>query len=354
MAIAAALQRKKPDIQILFVGTSSGIENQIIPELGYKLELLPSRPLERRLSLKLFGFIYAVVKGFFMSLNLTRKFSPDVVLGMGGYASFSPLIAAFILRKPRLLHEQNIIPGLANRTLSRVASKIAVSDNQSLRYIKAKSKTVITGNPVRYEYTAIEDRTVVAELLNLSANKKTLLAFGGSQGAATINNAIVELYSLFKDKVIQIIHIAGKRDYESIREKMESVRKIEDTAAYLLFDYYANMNMLYAISDLAICRAGANTIAELTAQGVPAIYIPYPFASDDHQTANARAVQSTGAGVIIVDSNLNGTTLQKEVDKLLFDEIILNNMKKASLEYGKPEAADEISKLIIDMAEKRI
>jgi UDP-N-acetylglucosamine--N-acetylmuramyl-(pentapeptide) pyrophosphoryl-undecaprenol N-acetylglucosamine transferase len=346
IALAKALQAKDPSVEIQFVGTSRGIENKVIPGLGYKLEVLPSKPLRRKISFDVFPFFWANVKGLCRSVSLIKRFSPDVVVGFGGYASFGPILASYFLKIPRMLHEQNIVPGLANRILSRFSSEIAVSHKTSMRFFKSKAKMYLTGNPVREEYTVKYDRKTAAEQLNLNSELKTVLVFGGSQGAKAINKAMVEAYPLLKDKAVQIIHIAGKNGYEETKKIIDSIKANTDRLVYRLYDFYEKMNIIYGISDLVICRAGATTISEITAQRLPSILIPYPYASENHQEINAKALRDTGAAEIIHDSEINGLALAQEVEKMLFNDKLLEKMQRACDEYASPNAADLLAGIV--------
>lgn len=272
-----------------------------------------------------------------MSLGTVRKFSPDVVIGMGGYGSFAPILASKVLFKKIIIHEQNSVPGLANRVLARLSDKIAISHKNSARYFSNPQKIVYTGNPVRRNILRDVSRVEAAESIGVRSNIKTALIFGGSQGAKRINESVYGSLDELVSSKIQIIHLTGDN----------STVSAADDLLYKRFDFFEDMSVIYAVSDLVICRAGATSIAELTALGKPSILVPYPYATDNHQEKNARILDNIGACEIVLDKELNSKKLVEKIQELINNDEKLEIMGKAAKEYGEPEAAKRLMELVI-------
>jgi UDP-N-acetylglucosamine--N-acetylmuramyl-(pentapeptide) pyrophosphoryl-undecaprenol N-acetylglucosamine transferase len=305
--------------------------------------------LERKLSFSAVETFYLTVKGSFGALKILRDFKPDAVFATGGYVSFPLLLAATLLRVPFLLHEQNAVPGLTNKIFSPFATAIAISLPRSRKYFAKNKKVVYTGNPVRKEVMEATRRNAISRF-ELEEDIPTLLIFGGSQGSKKINQAFLEAYRHFADfRELQIIHLTGERDFEWVKREMEGLRDSGDKVRYLSFSYLRDMGLAYAAADLVVSRAGATTIAEVTARGLPAILVPYPYATANHQEKNARILEGEGAARVILDSDLNGQTLFSEVKYILFNQITLRKMSEKSRKLGKPQADEEILKLILSL-----
>lgn len=341
------------EIEIVFVGTESGLESEMVPQMGYTLETIDARGLPRRFSIDLLKTPFSLGKGAFDSLKILREFRPHVVVGMGGYVSVPVVGVAAFLKIPTVIHEQNVIPGLANRLLSRVAIVIAISYADTEEFFPKRKGIILTGNPIRGEILKPTHEDGILAL-GLDPGRKTLLIFGGSRGARRINHAVVEAYPLFRNfHDLQIVHATGMIDFENVSYAIKNIEKPQDKLIYKCFPYLDKINLAYAVADLALCRAGATTIAEITARGIPALLIPYPYATDDHQRKNAKILEKYGAARAIPDEDLNGKTLFEQVTKLIFDQKSLSSMRENSRNLGKPQASRELANLILNLVKKQ-
>jgi UDP-N-acetylglucosamine--N-acetylmuramyl-(pentapeptide) pyrophosphoryl-undecaprenol N-acetylglucosamine transferase len=330
VALAQRLLETDEKAKVLFVGTSRGIEARVLPSLGLPLETIDIRGFVGQGWKSKIRLLPCLIKSLRQSARILDRFRPDVVLGVGGYASGPLLLAARFKGLPTVIHEQNAWPGLTNRLLSRWAERVFLSFNEADRAFN-RGRTMLTGNPLR---RGMEDCPPIGQ------GKPTLLIFGGSRGARAINRAAVEALPFldeFRDK-LDIVHQTGTDDLETVRE---GYRKAGWEGAEIV-PFIDDMTGAYARSHLIVCRAGATTIAELTACGRPAILIPYPFAAGDHQTANARSLARKGAALLLVQSDLIGERLARVAGDLLKDRERLLSMAGVARSLARRGAADLI------------
>lgn len=337
------VDRGTPRDAIHFVGSTRGIENRLVTEAGFGLTTLPGRGLQRRLSLANGAAVAGLATAFVRALRLIRRHRPAVVVGLGGYASVACGAAAALLRVPLLIVEQNAVPGAANRLLSRVAAGAAVAfDATDL------PRAHWTGNPVRPEVLAAargDGRTAARIALDVESQRRMVVLFGGSLGARRVNDAAVGALETWRARDdLHVRHIAGRRNFSDV-ESAASVDPL-DPLDYELVAYEDDMATVYAGADLVVSRAGATTVAELAAVGVPAVLVPLPGAPGDHQTANARRLADAGAAVIVDDEDLDGARLAAEVDALLGDSDRLKAMALAGRALARPDAACAIVDLV--------
>lgn len=353
LSIADELCLEIPDAEIVFIGSKNGLEAQLVPEAGYPFEPIKVKGFKRSLSLSNINAFIQAIKANIHLRNFFRKFKPEVVVGTGGYVSAPAVFAAHNLKIPTLIHEQNAYPGLANKLLSRFVETVATSfPNGEEAFHKAK-RVVFTGNPIRRKIIgAVKDSAI--EKLTLDKDKKTLLIFGGSQGAKKLNDCVIAAYDKFKSfNKLQIIHITGKEHFDDVCQRMHRLIDIKkDKLRYQAHPYINNINQAYAAADLCVCRAGATTIAELTALGVPAVLVPYPYATGNHQEKNARFLENHGAGKVLLDDELTAEALFNVCNQLIFDNKTLIDMKNHSQKLGKPYAANDLAKLISGISHK--
>ncbi|MDN5331637.1 MAG: UDP-N-acetylglucosamine--N-acetylmuramyl-(pentapeptide) pyrophosphoryl-undecaprenol [Tepidanaerobacteraceae bacterium] len=349
IAIAQGLKMKFPDMKILFVGTERGLENDLVPKAGFELRKIRAKGFKRKLSLENLSTLKEVAFGGIESFVLLRREKPDLVVGTGGYVAGPVVFFASIMKIPTFIHEQNVKPGITNRILSHFVDKIAVSFPDSLKYFP-KSKVVVTGNPVRQEIVLTERLKAIKEL-DLDAEKPLILSFGGSQGALRLNEAVLELIDLIKeDDTFQLFHITGKKNYEEFASKLEYKGINPLRLGHIkVRPYVYDMHYAIAAADLVVSRAGAITIAELTAAGKPAILVPLPTAAGQHQDYNARFMEKNGAAVIVKDWELSGKRLYDVIRSLISDKNRLQQMSAASKKLGRPDALDRILKEIISL-----
>jgi UDP-N-acetylglucosamine--N-acetylmuramyl-(pentapeptide) pyrophosphoryl-undecaprenol N-acetylglucosamine transferase len=331
VALAQRLLETDTTAQVLFVGTENGIESTVLPELGLPLETIQITGIAGRGWLESLRIAPALLKSVRQSLALLKRFQPDVVVGVGGYASGPALLAARLANIPFLIHEQNAEFGLTNRFLSRWAQRVCLSFAPSSDRPLPKERTVVTGNPVRRGMTAVGP---------IPEGERTLLVFGGSRGAQAINDALMAALPTLKQRCpeLRIIHQTGSTDYERIAAAYTAF----GLSTADLYPFLQDMTSAYAQAHLVLCRAGATTLAELTAVGRPAILIPYPYAAADHQTANARILADQGAALLLPQGDLSSETLTTLVGNLLSDRPTLLRMAQIARSLGQPSAVDKL------------
>ncbi|MFW5985841.1 MAG: undecaprenyldiphospho-muramoylpentapeptide beta-N-acetylglucosaminyltransferase, partial [Halanaerobiales bacterium] len=335
---------RKEGWEILYVGSKNGLETDIVPSNEIELKTVNVRPLPREISVKLLKSSLISVQGFWQALRLIADFRPDVVLGTGGFVAGPVVMAAVIRNIPVVIHEQNVYPGITNRLLARMVDKVALNFSAAREYFprSVTEKFVVTGNPVR-ENILKADKNQARKELKLERGRQTLLVFGGSRGASSINRAMIYVcQQLQNEDWLQIIYITGKDAYEDIKSKL----KIEEKSVIKIFPYLHQIEWAYAAADLIVNRAGATGLAEITARGLPAILIPYPYATGNHQYYNASILEAAGAAEIISDEELTGELLTAKIVELLQNEEKLHFMQKQSQLMGHPGARDDLVKVI--------
>jgi UDP-N-acetylglucosamine--N-acetylmuramyl-(pentapeptide) pyrophosphoryl-undecaprenol N-acetylglucosamine transferase len=351
LALARTIVQHDPEATVRFAGTSRGIENRAVPEAGFALDLLPILPLSRRLAPETLLAPFAAVNGTFAARRLLRQHRFDVVCGMGGYVTLPVALAARMEGVPVVLHEQNAVPGIANRLAARVARSIAVGVDAAAASFPPE-RTVVVGNPVRPELAhldraALRDDAVAA--FGLDPDRRTLFVFGGSQGSRRINQAVVAATAHWPDPAaVQVLHACGRRDEADVRAAWAEADPDGRGLLVKIVPFVDRMDLAYAAADLAVTRAGAITMAELTAAGMPAVMVPLPHATADHQAANARAVAAAGGAVVVDDAALDGPALVAAAAPLLADPDRLAAMAAGMLTQAHPAAAEELAALVVE------
>lgn len=332
IAIADEIKRQEPEAVIVFCGTKKGLENTVVPKNHYDLIHIDAAGFPKKLSMQLVHAVIAYFKGRRQSRDYIRKFSPDAVIGTGGYVCGPMVSMAAAMGIPTLIHEQNAFPGKANRFLSKKAEVVCISfPNTESAFPKAK-KIVMTGNPVRREFYGLT-RAQAREALGFDANEKILFATGGSLGARSINQAVMGLLKQNPKPGFKIILACGKTSYPDLKEEAERYPDVLQLKEYL-FDQH----LYLAAADVVLCRAGALTCSEIAMLGKASVMVPYPYAAGDHQTFNARAFSDIGASVLIEDRSLEPALLQKELENLFRDPSKLTQMEKNALSLALPDA----------------
>jgi UDP-N-acetylglucosamine--N-acetylmuramyl-(pentapeptide) pyrophosphoryl-undecaprenol N-acetylglucosamine transferase len=347
LTVAARLRESGRD-EAAFVGTPSGLEARLVPEAGVEFFALPARGFDRSRPLSLITAVAVVLASTLRAWRLIGRWRPDVVLGFGGYVSLPVGFAAVLRRVPLVLHEQNSVPGMANKALSRWARSVGVTYEGSARWLRRPERVTVTGNPVRADVLAA-GRESGRRRLGLPDDVPVLLVFGGSRGARHLNAAVVGLYQrLAEVPGLHVLHAAGALDFEETRARLETAEAAapDRVADYRLVEYLAEMPSAIAAADLVVSRAGATTIAETTALGRAAVLVPYPYATDDHQTLNARTVEAAGACIMVTDAALDDPGFGEAVLELLADEAERARMARASAKLGRRDAADRVVALV--------
>jgi UDP-N-acetylglucosamine--N-acetylmuramyl-(pentapeptide) pyrophosphoryl-undecaprenol N-acetylglucosamine transferase len=344
--------------EVMFVGTQRGMESDVVPRAGFPIRTVSARSIPRKVSLQVPKALLTAVKGTWEAREIIRSFKPDVVLGTGGYVSGPVLLMAATMRYPTIIHEQNAYPGITNRALARLVTKIAVGYPEAAAYFPQR-KTVVTGNPVRPDIQTYS-REEGYRVLQLDPRKRTLVLTGGSQGARSINKALLEAaLSFHKHDDLQVLHAAGKAHYEAICAELATKGVVEDKeqgwVSYgniRIVPYVYNIPAALAVADVVVGRGGALSSAEITVRGIPAILVPYPYSAEGHQVANARVLESHGAARMILDEQMNGETLYTNVMSILSNPSLLSQMRTASRQLGRPQATQELAELVQDLAQQ--
>jgi UDP-N-acetylglucosamine--N-acetylmuramyl-(pentapeptide) pyrophosphoryl-undecaprenol N-acetylglucosamine transferase len=336
--------------EVRFAGTATGQEARLVPAAGFGFAVIEAHPLERKLSLRAAGAPFASLR----SVSACRPLVgwADVVVGMGGYVSVPVSLAAVRHRRPLVLHEQNAVPGLANRSLARVGRTVALSFQEAARLLSRRAHTVVTGNPVRDEIVAVQaDRPILAaearERLGLEEHRITVLAFGGSQGALRVDRAVVEAArSLHTREDLQMLLLTGSAHLEVVRREIRAGGALVVRA----LPFLERMELAYAVADLVVSRAGAATVAEVAVCGLPSMLVPYPYATARHQEANARALQRAGGATVIMDEALTGELLATQIGELVGDPMRLRAMADRASAWARPDAAEALAKVVVGAA----
>ncbi len=335
MAIAEAFVEREKGNEILFIGTEKGIEARILPGGKFPLRTIKAKPIQGKSLLEKVKAIWSLPMAISEAYSILRKFQPQLVLGVGGYASGPTLLAAFFLGIKRAIQEQNVMPGMTNRILKWFSQRIFVSFEEAKEYFPDK-KTVVTGNPIRKEFFASlkKDKEKMKE-----KGRFTLLIFGGSAGAHRINQTMIEALSHLQGikSSLKIIHQTGKEDLGFVSEAYR-----EKGFDALVGPFFEDMATYYQVSDLVICRSGASTVAELAICGKAALLIPYPYAAHHHQLINAKKLVDLGAARMILDQELNGRVIAQNILQLYDHPEERVRMEETIQRLGKPRAAEEI------------
>ncbi|OQY49729.1 MAG: undecaprenyldiphospho-muramoylpentapeptide beta-N-acetylglucosaminyltransferase [Desulfobacteraceae bacterium 4572_89] len=347
IAVAQALNAESPYSQILFVGTGSPFEISTLKTYGFAHKSIISRPIKGgSIFTKIFSTAIILVS-LIQSLIILAKFKPDFVLGVGGFSSFAVVLAAWMMRIPTAIQEQNSIPGITNRLLARFAN-IIFTAFETTKGMDRNPKTRYVGNPIRRKnsvHRKSPGQTKAKPLMtDVNPNDFTILVTGGSQGATSINQAFTRAVKLMdKTQGLHIIHQTGTKDVSHIQEFYRHLKINAKVHAF-----FHDMPAIQDMADLVITRAGAGTISELSIKGVPAIFVPYPHAADDHQTYNAKILADKGAAIVIADQDLTGNLLKETIQALRNDKKKLKKMSAAFKQLAMPDADKIIAKTILN------
>ena len=347
IAIAQALINEDVNVRILFAGIGTEFETRIIAGSGFRHSKVYSRPIKGRNPLSIMFSLFIIPISVIQALLIIKQFKPVLVIGTGGYASFSIVAGAWLSGIDTAIQEQNTIPGLTNRLLSKIVNILFLNFKET-KLLSNKKGAIHTGNPVR---NISKGSPAESDLDNtMDKEKFTLLISGGSQGASSINKAMLEAFSLMeKTDQYNIIHQTGEKDEKQVQTQYLNLN-IKNIIVKAFFD---NLGLYQDKADLIIARAGAGTISEINLKGLPSILIPYPYAADDHQTSNAKELEKIKAAIVIADKDLTGQILKQHIESLKDNKDRLIKMSKASLSLAMPGADVKIAKKILTMASKQ-
>lgn len=335
--LAVAEQFRTHEHELLYVGSSRGLEAEVVPKQGIPFLAVPSmglvgNPWRKGLALMALGL------GSLKALFRLRQWKADLVVGTGGFVSVPAVVAARLLGVPVVLLEQNAIPGRATQLMSRFSQAVCLSFEETASFFPGRN-TVWTGNPLRQSIATVDKKQACSHL-ELDPEKPTLLVAGASQGAASINSALLQALPTWRDKSWNILHLTGRNHLARVVARTESLFDGSEKLTYRAYGFRQDMEMLYSAADLVVSRAGATTIAELTCLGVPAIFVPYPYAGG-HQKENARVVVENGGARQIADAEV-GEKLKAQVEALLEDRALLEEMSVLCKQTSQPEAARNV------------
>ncbi|MGI5882145.1 MAG: undecaprenyldiphospho-muramoylpentapeptide beta-N-acetylglucosaminyltransferase [Dethiobacteria bacterium] len=347
LALGRYIKKVNPGADILFVGAQGGLEERIVPQAGFAMKTLPVKGIPRRLSPQLFKAFTLLGGSLINATKILEDFGPDFVVGTGGYAAAPIIMASIFKGRKFILHEQNVIPGVTNRFLAPWAYRVCLSFPSSARYFFRRANLVTTGNPRASEVGRFEKSTA-REMLGMEKDLPLVLAVGGSRGALKLNESMVDfLAGSAGNKRLQVLYITGDIYYEGILADLEARGLLEKYGHRLkVQSFQPEMPLCMAAADLIITRAGATTLAEITALGLPAIIVPSPNVVHNHQLLNARELAEQGAAELIEEKDLNGNVLGNYIEDLLNSPGKLANLQKNSKKIAFPQAAENIYRLM--------
>lgn len=356
ITIARELKRCDPNTEILFVGGKKGLESEIVPREGFPLVTLNLQGIPRKLSPAVFKSFWLAGRGVWETFRIIRDFQPDLVIGTGGYVCGPVVLTASMMGVTTAIQEQNAYPGITNRLLGKFVKRIFLAYPEATQYFP-KKKVRISGNPIRTEEFDRVQRSEAEKKLGLKPNGLNLLVFGGSQSARRITQSLLPLLGkLFSDfPTLQILLMTGQKDYQRVSGEVDGlVLPVNYRDRLYLVPYFYQIAEAYRVSDLVLARAGAISLAEITCFGIPAILIPYPFATNNHQEFNARVLEKHGAARVILERELTTNLLGEQLTGLIVDDGLRKKMAGASLKISKPHATEEIVAELLEMAGKKI
>lgn len=347
LALCRYLQKQYPNLEVLYIGTEKGLESTIVPKAGLRFEAINIQGIKRSLSLENLKTLWLLFNSASKARQILKDFKPDIVIGTGGYVAAPVIYAAHKLGIPTIIHEQNSVVGLTNKWLSRYSDRIAVAFEDAFSdFKKYADKTILVGNPRGQE--VIEepvDRNILKDQFDLDPDKATVLIFGGSRGAPSINQAAFDAMNYWQDVPYQVIIATGTEHYDTFMQRAQL--SYEDFPQNIkIVPYIDQMPTVFQAVDLVVCRSGATTLTELTALGIASILIPSPYVTNNHQEHNAKALADRGAAEMIYQAELTGETLSQKVEQLMINEEQRTNMAHLAYELGIRDANTRLDQQI--------
>lgn len=345
IAIANKIKQEQKNSKIIFIGTTRGLENDLVPRAGYELRTINAYGLSKKLTIENIKKMYKTLKGFKEAKKIIEDFKPDIVIGTGGYICGAVISAAKKLNIPTMLHESNAFPGKAVKMLAKKTDTILVSFEDAISRIKHAKNIVYTGTPVKLKkqnYTNIEKAEILKKA-DLKENKPIVLVFGGSQGAKKINEALLSIIKNKSNKNYQVIWATGPKQYDIIKEELENSNiNINNVEGIKILPYIYNMEEMMNVVDIVVARSGAMTITEISNVGKPSILIPLPNVSHNHQLYNAKVLENQNAAKIIIDDNLNGEILNKTINEIVSNRSKMIQMGQNALKISTVDVENKI------------
>ena len=351
LAIAKKIQEEQKDSKIIFIGTTRGLENDLVPRAGYELKTIDAYGLSKKISIENIRKMIKTLKGFGEAKKILKEIQPDIVIGTGGYICGATISSAHRLKIPTVLHESNAFPGKAVKMLAKKTDTILVSFEDAIGRIKHAKKIVYTGTPVKIKkqnYTKAQ-RDEIIKKSGLKSDMPIVLVFGGSQGARRINNAIMEIIKSEANQNYQMIWATGPKQYDIVKEELENNHKnINYIKNMKILPYIYNMEEIMNIADVIIARSGAMTITEIANLGKPSILVPLPNVSHNHQLYNAEVLQNVGSADIILDNELTGEKLNTNIEKIVLDKDKCKTMGEKALTVATNDVENKIYAQIVE------
>lgn len=351
IGIAQALQRLDATVDIVFIGGQARLESKLVPQHGFRFMPISVAGFPRRLTLQWIPVLWKALRGFTQSLRYIKELEPDIIIGTGGYVSGPVLLAGLLRRIPIAIQEQNASVGLTNGVLARWAKMAylameTVCDSSSFQHT---ASVEVTGNPIRPAIAAFQKSEATYQKFGLCPDRKTVFVMGGSQGAYAINDAIVAALPRLLEfaERLQIVHQTGVAEAQRVQEAYHNELGSHQEFRYCVQPFFDTIEEVYSIADMMVCRAGGMTIAEVTACGIPAIFIPLPSQTGNDQVLNAQAVAEKGGAVMLEQSMFTVEELVQHLVNIALDENIHKRMEAASQALGKPHASDHIAESIL-------
>lgn len=357
LAVARRLKEMDADVSLLYVGTARGLESTIVPKENIPFKTIEIEGFKRGFDFQSIKYNLKSLKLFFTSIReakeIIRGFKPDVVLGTGGYVSAPMGYAAAKEGIPTVVHEQNSFLGLTNKFLIRYIDRLAISFKEIYQQVDGyEEKVVFTGNP-RGQEVAAKEIPMLDTIYGLDVLKPIVLIFGGSRGAAKINQAVVDAYPQLIQRNYQVIFVPGENHYEDIQNKLELISPLQRNPQFVVKPYIHSMINTLRHTSAIVSRSGATTIAEITALGIPSVLIPSPNVTDDHQTQNAMSLVKHEAALLLKEEHLTGEMLVNKLDELMENADKRKAMQERSLEIGEPYATDQLIQVLLDEIKKQ-
>lgn len=356
LAVARRLKEMEDDVTLLYVGTKRGLESTIVPKENIPFKTIEIEGFKRGFDFQSIKYNLKSLKLFLTSIReakeIIREFKPDVVLGTGGYVSAPMGYAAAKESIPTVVHEQNSFLGLTNKFLIRYIDRLAISFDEIYKQVEGyEEKVVFTGNP-RAQEVAAHEIPMMDSIYGLDVLKPIVLIFGGSRGAAKINQAVVEAYPQLIRRNYQVIFVPGENHYEAIQQQLEQISPLQRNPKFVVKPYIHSMIETLRHTSTIVSRSGATTIAEITALGIPSVLIPSPNVTDDHQTQNAMSLVKHDAAILLKEEDLTGKTLLNQLVQLMENDEKRHDMRERSLEIGEPYATDQLIQILLDEIKK--
>ncbi|MFJ5713402.1 undecaprenyldiphospho-muramoylpentapeptide beta-N-acetylglucosaminyltransferase [Neobacillus sp. NPDC093127] len=348
LALIREIQKENKDAEFLYIGTINGLESKLVPRENIAFKSIHITGFKRKLSFENVKTIIRFLKGVTDSKRILKEFKPDIVIGTGGYVCGPVVYAAAKLRIPTIIHEQNSVPGLTNKFLSRYVNKIAICFEEAKNYFPG-DKVVFTGNPRASEVIG-KDGIKGRLSAGLSTTMPAVLIFGGSRGARPINEAVVKALSELAEKPYQVLYITGDVHYEAVKKEAELIGSPRNV---VIKPFIHNMPEVLAGIDLVVSRAGATTLAEITSLGIPSVLVPSPYVTNNHQEKNARSLSNHGAAELLLEKDLNSKSLVNSIDQILLNNEIVKEMKVKAKKIGVPDSAERLYSLMRQLVKEK-